>query len=477
MELERIQSFIQDNCLLQREKPVLAAVSGGPDSLCMLDVLWRLGYPLVVAHLDHRLRPSSAQEAQSVRRAAQERSAPFVLGVEDVRAFAAANGLSIEEAAREARYRFLFEQASLQGAQAVAVGHTADDQVETVLMHLLRGAGLPGLKGMSYRALPNAWSQQTPLVRPLLGMWRQEVLDYLEEHNLQPTLDESNLDQRFYRNRLRHELIPYLESYNPRLRQAIWRMSEALGQDHRSLEELVDAAWSDSIQRVGTGYVAYKVQQLKEQSLGLQRRLLRRAIGRLRPGLRDVDYPAMERATAFIEKPSRSSQIDLVAGLRLYLDGDILYLAAWEADLPVDNWPQIAPGAVIDLPVPGAAVLPGGWQLQAAIVEHVQSAQPPTWTDADPYQAWLDLERLQTPLCIRARRAGDRFQPLGMGGHSVKISNFMINVKLPRRARDGWPLALSGEQIAWLPGFRPAQPFCLSEKTRRAVRLKLVWSE
>jgi tRNA(Ile)-lysidine synthase len=465
---------LQKRCLLQPQKPLLVGVSGGPDSLCLLDALWRMGFSLVVAHLDHQLRFASELEAETVRRAANERGLDFILGRQDVNAQAEELGLSIEEAAREARYRFLFAQAVHSGAQAVAVGHTADDQVETVLMHLLRGAGLSGLKGMAYRLSPNAWSLEIPLVRPLLGVWRQEVLEYIQEYNLTPVLDESNLDTRFYRNRLRRELIPYLEEYNPRLRQSIWRMADVLSGDHETLDMLIDSTWPICVRQEGAAFVEFEAAILRSQPTGMQRRLLRRGIDHLRPGLRDVDYESLARALKFLEAPSRSGQIDLIAGLRLSLDAGGLWLATWEGGLPPGDWPQIAEGEEQRLPLPGVALISGGWQIRSEILENLPADPARVWANADPYQAYLDLDQLQTTLHVRSRRPGDRFQPMGMGGHSIKISDFMINARLTRRARQDWPLVLSGDEIVWLPGFRLAHPYRIQETTRRWVRLELV---
>ena len=235
--LDRFPTTLQSECHLEQDLLLLVGVSGGPDSLCLLDVLRRLDYRLVVAHLDHGLRPESADEALAVQRLAESLGAACVVERQDVSAFAEMHGISLEEAARSVRYRFLFEQARLYEAQAVAVGHTADDQVETVLMHLLRGAGLSGLRGMAYRSLPNTWSQDIPLVRPLLGTWREEVLAYCHANALQPHLDSSNLDIRFYRNRLRHDLIPYLKNYNPRVHEVLWRTARVLSDDYAVLEQ------------------------------------------------------------------------------------------------------------------------------------------------------------------------------------------------------------------------------------------------
>ena len=208
--LEVVRSVLQNRCGLTPLSRLLVAVSAGPDSLCLLHVLWQLGYSVVVAHLDHGLRVESAAEAAMVQHFAEDLGVQWVCKRQDVQGYATQNGLSIEEAARNLRYRYLFEQAERLEAQAVAVGHNADDQVETVLMHLLRGAGLSGLRGMGHYSLPNPWSQRIPLVRPLLGIWRGEIQAYLDRSGLKPSLDSSNLELRYYRNRLRHELIPHL---------------------------------------------------------------------------------------------------------------------------------------------------------------------------------------------------------------------------------------------------------------------------
>ena len=236
----------------------------------MLDILRQLGYRLIVAHLDHSLRAESAQEAEQLRHLVEGYSLPFVLERGDVQAYAARHSLSIEEAAREVRYRFLFDQAARCQAQAVAVGHTANDQVETVLMHLLRGSGLAGLRGMSYRSLPNPWSQSIPLVRPLLGAWREEILAHLAQSGLQASLDASNLDTRYYRNRLRHELVPQLEQLNPGVKQRLWQMADILAEDENVLEMVEQAAWASCILTQGPGFVALDAGVLRTQAAGLQ---------------------------------------------------------------------------------------------------------------------------------------------------------------------------------------------------------------
>ena len=485
MLLEEIRLTLTERCLLSPSQRIIAAVSGGPDSLCLLHLLWRLGYNVIVAHLDHGLRSESQSDALAVAAIAREMDLPFVLEREDVAGFADRHGIALEEAARQLRYRFLFKQAALNHAQAVLVGHTADDQVETVLMHLLRGAGLSGLTGMDYAILPNLWSQTISLARPLLGVWREQVLAYIFDNGLHPVFDASNLDIRFYRNRLRHSLIPVLEEYNPGIRQLLWRMANTLSGDYEVIQEQVEAAFGECVQDAGNGYLKIHRRRFLGNRLGIRRHIIRRAISLLRPGLRDIDYAAVERTISFFEEPTVSGSCDLIAGLYLSVEAESVWLSAYEADLPTAIWPQLPPDVTFNLDVPGIVRLENGWQLTARVWD-ISPDQPGTASkepaasldrritqNKDPYQAWFDLDRLAVPIKVRTRRPGDRLQPLGMVGKSIKLTDFMINLKLPRRARPGWPLLCSDDQIAWLPGYRIGHKFRIRPDSRRLVHLIL----
>jgi len=468
-----LESILRQSCGLTSDSPVLAGISGGPDSLCLLDVLHQAGYPVVVAHFNHKLRPEADLEAAAVAELARSLNLPFETESADVRALADRDMLSIEEAARTLRYRFLFAQARKHGAQAVAVGHTADDQVETVLMHFLRGAGLAGLKGMTYRSLLPNFDPEIPLVRPLLSLWRSETESYCRDHGLQPHFDLSNADQTYFRNRLRLTLIPELENYNPRFKETLLRSARALQGDYAALEEMLDRAWQDCLTERGAGFVAFDREKLANVSLGLRRNLIRRAAESLRPNSRDFGFEALERAAAFVETPD-GKQVDFVNGLYLFGESGKLYLAAYEADLPFVQWPQVSNQfSVVSNQwsvVGDRCELGNGWVL---IVEHCPLDTEHWLLSTDPWSAWLDADLTGSRLQVRSRRAGDRFQPLGMDGQSVKLSDFFVNVKLPKRARAHWPLLCVGDEIAWVPGFRLAYPFRVTEKTKRIVLLTL----
>ena len=326
--LETLKHILQQKCRLQIDRPIIVGVSGGPDSLCLLTLLQEAGYQVIAAHFNHRLRPEADTDAATVESIVARLGIPFVGAAGNVRQHAAERRLSIEAAARGLRYRFLFQQARLREAQAVAVGHTADDQVETVLMHFIRGAGLNGLKGMPYRTYLPEYDVELPLTRPLLDVWRAQTVAWCESHRLQPLHDASNDSLDFLRNRLRHELIPALETYNPRFREAVWRSGKTLSSDHDLLGEMLEPIWQQAVQSRTDDYIALDLSSLRTQSTALQMHMLRRAVQYLLPG-HDIGYADLQRAAAFIADGVHDRS-DFTGGLMLLREEQTLYIATTE---------------------------------------------------------------------------------------------------------------------------------------------------
>mgnify|MGYP005812640915 CR=1 FL=1 len=469
MNLTSFRKTVFDLCQLNPDAPVLVGVSGGPDSLCLLDSLHQLGLRVIAAYFDHQLRPDSARDAQTVRHVADGLGIPVVVGREDVAKFAVECHLSLEDAARRQRYRFLFAQAREHRAQGVAVAHTADDQVETVLMHLLRGAGLTGLTGMRYRAVLADWDASIPLVRPLLNIWREETLAYCQERGFEPVMDPSNQDTLFFRNRVRHEVIPFLETLNPRVRENIWRTAHLLAGDAGVVDAAVQTAWAECHVDQPDGTVTLRLDALRRLPEGLLRAVLRQAISQRLDGLQDVDAAAVERACRLVNASARG-KVDLARGLSAFVEAGQLWLTGASVPVP-SEWPQLAEPET-RLPVPGELNLPGGWRLQSAWVGP-EMAPEFSRVDALRWEVWLDGNQLAGELYLRRARPGDRFEPLGMPGHSQKLSDFWINEKLPRRARAAWPLLAQDDRIVWVPGFRPAHSFRITPMTRRVLHIAL----
>jgi tRNA(Ile)-lysidine synthase len=475
MFLDALAQAAGERCGLSYDEPVLIGVSGGVDSLALLLGLEKLGYKLVVAHLDHALRAESAEDAAFVKSLADARGLPYVSARVDVKQHAKNQGQSLEEAARDVRYNFLFNQARRHHAQAVAVGHHADDQVETVLMHLLRGAGLSGLSGMSYRRTLANWDKATPLVRPLLGIWKAEIEAFVADAGLRPCEDATNRDLTYFRNRLRHALLPELATYNPKIRKVLSRMASVLGEEDRYLEALANDAWAACFMSESKSLVQLSRQSFLKQPAALQRRLLRRAIAQLRPALRDIGFDAVERGLAFAQTPSESGEIDLVARLNLAVVGDRLILKTWDADLPDWGKPLLtSESQVAWLDIKNPVGLQHGWRIEAEVLDAIPEEPLNTLREMGPNEVWLDAERLCLPLTVRGRAAGERWQPLGMLEHTQSLQDFFINEKVPAHLREIWPLVCSGGEVAWVLGLRPSEAFKVGEDTQRVMRLKVV---
>jgi tRNA(Ile)-lysidine synthase len=465
--LVRVRRFIEEHALLRPRARLVVGVSGGPDSLCLLDLLHRLewGLELHVAHLNHGLRPDAARDAEFVRAEAVARGLSFHLEVADTRAHAAEHRLSIEEAARELRYACLNRVAVEVGAATLAVAHTADDQAETVLMHFLRGSGAAGLRGMLPQTELGDWRLNAPianspltLVRPLLGMTRAEVEAYCLERSLRPIHDATNADTTFFRNRLRHELLPTLESYNPNIRAVLTRTAEVMAGEYELLQQSLAELWADYAQ-VEAERVAFERARWQTLTVPAQRALLRRAVQHLRPGLRDVDFAPLEAALQFSQHADTGRACDVTHGLCLAVDYAAFVLRNWDA--------EVAAAADVPLLTVAGALSPGWWfhAEPVEITADIESA-------SSRWRVFVDAAQLLAPPTVRARLDGDRFQPLGMNGHSLKLSDFMINRKVPAALRERWPLVVSGVAIVWVAGLQLDDRFKITPATQRVLKLE-----
>jgi tRNA(Ile)-lysidine synthase len=288
-----------------------------------------------------------------------------------------------------------------------------------------------------------------------------------------PIFDPSNLDQTYFRNRLRYDLIPYLERYNPNIKEIIHHTADILREDHEILSKAIDTAWRECLFTEGPEYLALRIDCLQKLQTGLQRHIFRRAIAHHSPDLRDIELETIDRILAFIDEPTKTFQRDLVAGLRLSIEDDLLWIARWESNLPETGWPTLPEISQLTLTVPGTISLGNGWELSAEILIGSEESKAQAFNNHDLYQAWLDHRALSSTLQIRTRRPGDRFQPQGLDGHSIKLTDFMINLKMNRRARERWPLVCSEGTIVWIPGHRIHHAYRVTNQTEQILYLKL----
>lgn len=472
--LEGLSAAIPPEARPPQGSKLVVGVSGGPDSFCLLDVLLQLELRPIVVHLDHQLRGESAAEARYVAQVAQGYGLTAIIETPE-QIIGGSQGTSIEEAARLARYRLFVRVATEQGVRLVATGHTADDQVETILMHLLRGAGPAGLRGMLPSADLSEWvdlpgADRITLIRPLLRWSREEVLRYCRARNLHPLADPSNQDLRFYRNRLRHELLPLLESYNPAARQVLLRTGSVMAELDTWLQDCVDQAWEQVLAAPpDRGLLILERTALISLPLPVGKALMQRSIWRLRPDVRDIGYEMLTRMLGFADGGQRGQRLSVSGGLLFEHEGSTLLLREPTVEPSSADYPQLADDRPLRMEAPGEQMLGEGWLFSARLSAR---DEPGASAGADPQRMMIQVDagRVPFPLVIRPARAGERIRPLGMTG-SMKISDLLINAKVPRRLRSRLPLVCSAEQVIWVPGVRMAEAGKLMDEDAPRVEL------
>ena len=441
---------------------LVVAASGGPDSTSLLRCLHHLrdefSLNLHVAHLNHDFRGAEADhDAAFVQRLADGLGLPCSIDKQDPIAYQRERGVSsFEHAAREMRYAFLFSVAASIGAPAIALGHTADDQAETVLIHMLRGSGLHGLRGMSELA-EWPWSDPQPgpfLFRPLLGVGKTDTTAYCRALVQTYREDSGNYMWRFTRNKIRLDLMPRLSrDYNPRVREALTRLSQSSAEGLDFIESELAARWHD-IADEDKGAVSVGLGALAAIHPALQRHALRRAYAIVAGDSRSLGEVHLEAMLSMSHSQRGGLSLDLPRGVRARLQGE---------RLQVDRYfePTLLPELIgehsIRLPLNSGERLETileSWQVHLETLKPGQkSAQG--FGDATRFTAGLNREALGAVATIRTRRPGDRLQPLGMTG-TKKLQDFFTDAKVPRQQRDRIPLLVCQRGIAWVVGHRVA---------------------
>ena len=444
--------------LLSPGDRVLVAISGGPDSLSLLHVLHsgREEHGLAdvqAAHLDHGLRgEEAAQEAAWVADWCANRGIVCHMGRADVGALAKSQKVSKQQAAREARYGYLERVAERGDATKIATGHTQDDQVETVLLNVLRGTGLDGLRGIP--------ATRGPFVRPLLHVSRTEIEAYCLEHGLTARRDPSNHSSAFYtRNKLRLDLIPQLvREYNPAVGSALLRLSEIASRDSDYLQTVAEGKLEQAILARDVFRLVLDRPALASLHPSLLRYVFRRAITALRGTLQGITYEHVERACVAVSTPSpRAFLLNLpypLCTVRVADDTLTLTLANVAASLPDVSAP---------LPVPGTAWLPGTpWMVSAGF-------------DSLPDTLALDADAVAPgTLTLRNWRRGDRIDPLGMSGQHKKVSDVFTDAKLPRAERPSVPIVADERGLLWVAGYAVSERAKVTPETKRRLFLRAV---
>ena len=452
----RVEKTIHLQRLFRPGDTLIVGLSGGADSTALLDILSRLqGYNLhlIATHLNHCLRGAESDADQEFcRLLAGQYAIPFEVRRVDIQKMAEDRRLNLEDAGRRARIELFDDIRIKYGAVAVALAHHADDQAETVLMRLLRGSGMTGLAGMAHR---NARGY----VRPLLDIVRSEIEQYLRCRGLEWREDASNSDTVYLRNRIRHQLLPLLEQYNPDIRSTFAATASIISGDETLLLELTEQAFAGSC-RMAEGRVVCDIVQLRTLNPALRRRVLRLAFQQLTGTLEGVNLRHIDAIGDLIDSARPNSRLALPQRVAVVREYDTLLFSRW-SDTTSDADFELL------ITAPGSYQLPGGGSVT---VELTSSASATRTADSTCF----DLAKTPLPWLVRHFRPGDRMTPLGMSGRK-KVKDIFIDRKIPLSERKRIPLLFCGEDLIWIAGV------CASELSRIYVRsdvvVKVTWNK
>jgi len=434
---------------------VVVGVSGGADSLCLLHVLKTLspalGIRIFAVHLNHMFRGVDADaDAEFVRHICKEWDIPCSIENFDVPAYAKQQGLSPEEAGREVRYRLFNEVMTAVNGNKIAVAQNMNDHVETIMMRLLRGTGLDGLKGID--------AVRGDIIRPLLEVDRQDIEEYCRENGLTPRVDKTNLQPIYLRNKVRLELLPYLkESFNPNLNEALVRMSQVIREENDYLEALTEEA----LKRIGTVQeqsIRFKADELKEIHTAMQKRLLRKAVEKLSGSLNGFEYKHFQGIMELLDKPTGAA-IELPKDLKAYISYENLILCK-KIEKPDKKCYYM-------LKYNNENTLEG---IDGAINVRLLDSKDLGVIPKSTGTIYLDADKIKHELVIRNRASGDVFSPIGMRG-SKKLKDYFIDRKVPKEKRDNILLLADGNEIVWILGSIISEKYKITPNTQKVVVL------
>ncbi len=472
MDFSQFIQYLYQNCLVKSGDFLLVGVSGGADSICLLDLLQKAGNKVIVANYNHHLRPESDTDSVFVKQVADSYDLEFVQGSGDVSQFSRKAHKTIEEAARIYRYKFLFEEAVKRNVAAVVVGHTADDQVETILMHLIRGCGLEGLQGMQPRVITD-FNQDIALIRPLLFVWKEAIIDYCRKNHLSYLEDKSNKDIKYLRNRIRMELIPNLQQYNSGIKEHIYNLGKIVSGD---LEDIIQASlvnFKECLINEDTDFIVLSLGKLLNITESHKRRVIQMAFKSILSSGYETNFDLIEKVIEFIQNPNQGKHLGLLSNLDLSIEGDCIYLFTKGADLPHYKWPMIEKEFSLEISIPGEWKISPKWMIKTGFIS-ITEIRFPDYSGQLINVAFLDADELDKRLIIRTQIPGDRYSPLGLKGKSQKLSDFWINNKVPKRVRSSWPLVSCEDKLIWIPGFHPSHFHRITERTKKVVRMEIV---
>jgi len=468
--IKKFKKTIARYDLLQKGDRVLVAVSGGPDSVALLYALLEIkdefNLDICVAHLNHKLRGKESDEDEKfVKNLAHKLNLKFFSKSIDVKKEAKKKKLSLEEGARLVRYRYLEGLADKIEADKVAVGHQADDQAETFLMRLLRGAGGLGLSGIP--------PKRGKIIRPLLETGREEIEKFLKEKGQSYRTDSSNLLPNYFRNKIRLSLLPLIKKkFNPKIVDVLNRASNIISFQQKYIEKKCEEILSDICKIRKNDKIILDLKRFINYDISLKREMIRLCVKELNgdrfasltTSFTDLSFESVERILNLIQKEKSGRKVRLTRNTWAEVSGE--NLAIYKEKKKLYNYP---------ISLPGERNLKSlGMKIKSEVVS--RSSLPEKIKPKGETVAFLDWEKLKGPFNLRSRKPKDKFKPLGMEG-TKSIADFFIDRKVPRYERDEVMLLTTQGKIAWVVGHRINDEFKVTDKTKKVLKMEVTLNE
>ena len=472
--IQKFYQTITQYDMIQKGEAILVGVSGGPDSMALLHALMALSdfmdLRLGVAHLNHCLRQAAADNDEKfVVAVAKKYELPVFAEKKNILQEREKTGFSIEEAGREARYHFFNTVCRKKAFDKIAVGHHQDDNAELILLNLLRGSGPVGIGGIP--------PIRKKIIRPLIRIPRTEIIDYIESQKIDYVIDQSNDDEQFARNKIRHHLMPLLKKiYNPKIAETLTRMGTILQSEEEWIGALVKPLFDQAVLNSDGQKIKLSISTLLAFHMAAQRRVIRKAILKIKKNLRRITFLHIDAIIQLITAGQTDARLDLPDQIRVLKIADQLIIQK-----ETKNLRAVKPTTEEAKPIFFEYLLySASAESQDTVYIHeiktrisfnkTTPAQIQNLAGQGEFTAFFDWDRLEFPLIIRNVRSGDRFSPLGMAG-TQKLKKFFNNHKIDSFKRATTPIFLSGNMIIWVGGFRIADPVKVTPETKTILKV------
>ncbi len=453
----KVLSIIKEHDLIKENENIVIGVSGGPDSMALLHVLLEIrdsiDFNIYIAHLNHGVRGIEARNDQLfVEKQAKKLNLPYYTRNVSMIEYGKEKGITAEEAGRELRFEFFREIIKEQGGGKIAVAHNKNDQAETLLMRFMRGTGIDGLKGMEFIA--------QDIIRPILSISRSEIEKYIEEKNIETVLDKTNLQPIYTRNKVRLELIPYIEeNFNPNIIDTIWRTSRISTIDSEFLEEYTEKEYDKLVKKEEDNVIILDGEKLTYLNRSIQQRVIRNGIQKINGSLQGITEIQILSVLNLLLMGKTGKRINLINNIIAKLNYNELIIEKEEKTEDKDF--------LYELSYPGDLKLKElGYSFNMEIIEINEKTE----FEKSKYVKYFDLSKIKGKLFFRNRKQGDRFSPFGMSG-SKKIKDYFIDEKISKDVRDKIPLLIDEKNILWVVGYRNSEDYKVTKDTERILKI------